>query len=335
MIIAVDAMGGDGGPSVVLPGCSLFLKSQTSPQDLRFQFYGDESQIEKILNTDDVLSSVSSVHHSDRIITSDTAPASAIRHGRQSQLAMALQAVGDGKAHATVSAGNTGAYMALAKTIFQTLNDLDRPALPGWIPTPRGETLLLDVGANIVCSSHRLAQFALMGEVLVQQQYNVERPSIGVLNVGTEEIKGNSLTQEVLQTLRQIENINVYGFVEGDDITAGTTDVVVTDGFTGNVAIKAMEGTARLMSHFMRETFTRTVWRKVVGCLATPALREMRRRSDPRLYNGSVFLGLKHVAVKSHGGTDAVGFANALGVATRAFEHDLIARMEERLKLVS
>lgn len=333
MIIAVDAMGGDGGPSMVLPGCSLFLASNPASHDLRFQFYGDAAEIEALLKQDPALEAVSTIHHSDRIITSETAPASAIRHGRQSQLAMALQAVVEGNAHATVSAGNTGAYMALAKTIFGTLNDLDRPALPGWIPTPRGETLLLDVGANIVCSAHRLTQFALMGEILVQQQYNVPHPSIGVLNVGSEDIKGNSLTQEVLQNLRQIEGVNVHGFVEGDDITAGTTDVVVTDGFTGNVAIKAMEGTARLMSHFMRQSFTRTMWRKVLGRLSTPALREMRKRSDPRLYNGSVFLGLKHVAVKSHGGTDAVGFSSALRVATRAFEHDLIARMEERLRL--
>lgn len=333
MIIAVDAMGGDGGPSVVLHGCSLFLKTHPS-RDLRFHFYGDAAQVETMLRQDDALAGVSVVHHSDRIITSDTPPASAIRHGRQSQLAMALQSVVDGKAHAVVSAGNTGAYMALAKTIFQTLNDLDRPALPGWIPTPRGETLLLDVGANIVCSAHRLVQFAMMGEVLVREQFGVANPLIGVLNVGSEDIKGNSLTQEVLQTLRQIEGANIHGFVEGDDITAGTTDVVVTDGFTGNVAIKAMEGTARLMSHFLRESFTRTAWHKLMGLLATPSLKEMKKRSDPRLYNGSVFLGLKHVAVKSHGGADAVGFANALGVASRAFEHNLITKMEERLSLV-
>lgn len=333
MIIAVDAMGGDGGPNMVLSGCALFQKNHPS-NGFHFIFYGDGSEIEAILRSHSTLKSVSSVQHSDRIIKNDTPPASAIRHGRQSQLAMALQAVVDGQAHATVSAGNTGAYMALAKTILQTLNDLDRPALPGWIPTPRGKTLLLDVGANIVCSAHRLAQFAMMGEVLVHEQCGVETPSIGVLNVGSEDIKGNALTQEVLQILRQIDGANIHGFVEGDDITAGTTDVVVTDGFTGNVAIKAMEGTARLMSHFMRQSFTSTPWRKLVGYLATPSLREMRKHSDPRLYNGSVFLGLKHVAVKSHGGTDAVGFANALGVATKAFEHNLISKMEERLSLI-
>lgn len=334
MIIAVDAMGGDGGPSVVLSGCSLFLYSHASMKDLRFQFYGDAPAIDAVLKDYPKLAKVSTVHHSDRIITSETAPASAIRHGRQSQLAMALQAVVDGSAHATVSAGNTGAYMALAKTIFQTLNDLDRPALPGWIPTPKGETLLLDVGANVVCSAKRIAQFALMGEVLVQQQFGVEKPSIGVLNVGSEDIKGHTLVQEVLQILRDIPDANVHGFVEGNDITAGKTHVVVTDGFTGNVAIKAMEGTAQLLTHFLKSSFTSSLWRKLVGCLAMPALKEMRRRSDPRLYNGAVFLGLKHVAVKSHGGTDAVGFANALGVAVRALEHDLVAHMEERLKLV-
>lgn len=334
MIIAVDAMGGDGGAHVVLSGCSLFLSSHKS-QDLRFQFYGHAPEIENLLKEYRDLASVSTVRHSDRIITSETAPASAIRHGRQSQLAMALQAVVDGHAHATVSAGNTGAYMALAKTIFRTLGDLDRPALPAWIPTPRGESLLLDVGANIVCTAKRVAQFALMGEMLVQQQLGIAKPSIGVLNVGSEDMKGSALVQEVLQILRGIPDANIYGFVEGNDITAGTTDVVVTDGFTGNVAIKAMEGTAHLLTHLLKASFTRSLWRKVVGYLAMPALKDMRRRSDPRLYNGAVFLGLRHVAVKSHGGTDAVGFANALGVAVGAQEHDLVGHMEERLKFVT
>lgn len=337
MIIAVDAMGGDAGPEMVLSGASLFAdrnKNNQEYKNLQFHFYGDAPKIQSLLQGHPSINQISSVFHSDRIITSDTAPASAVRYGRQSQLAMALQSVVEGKANAVLSAGNTGAYMALAKVIFQPLEDLDRPALPAWIPTPKGQSLLLDVGANVTCTARRLAQFAVMGKVLVESQKGVRNPSIGILNIGSEDIKGSSVVQETLQILREIPGLNVHGFVEGHDITRGTTDVVVTDGFTGNVAIKAMEGTALLLKYFMKDAFTKGLPRKILGLFAKPAFKDIQQNSDPRLYNGATFLGLKHVAVKSHGGTDAIGFANAIGATAQALEHHLIENMTESLKTV-
>jgi phosphate acyltransferase len=229
---------------------------------------------------------------------------------------LAINAVRDGEAAGVVSAGNTGALMAMAKLTLRTLPGIDRPAIAAIFPTIRGESVMLDLGANVECDAENLVQFAIMGEVFARTVLGTVNPSFGLLNVGSEEMKGHAEIQQAAAYLRQMgESFNFHGFVEGDDIAAGTTDVVVSDGFTGNIALKTTEGTARLIKGFLGDAFRSSLSARLGFILARRGLRKMRDRIDPRRYNGAVFLGLTGIVVKSHGGTDAFGFANAIGVA--------------------
>ena len=231
-------------------------------------------------------------------------------------MGMAIDAVASGKADAVVSAGNTGALMAMAMIQWKNLPGIDRPAIASFFPTLRGETVMLDLGANISCSARNLVQFAVMGEVYSRTILGIEDPTLGLLNVGTEDTKGNLELQKAADIIRGIDFSGEFvGFVEGDDIPAGAVDVVVTDGFTGNIALKTAEGTAKLINGFVREAFRNSLWAKLGYVFAKHSLDKLRNRSDPRRYNGAMFLGLNGICVKSHGGTDALGFATAIGVA--------------------
>ena len=239
----------------------------------------------------------------------------AIRTLPKSSMRLAIEAVAKGEAAAVVSAGNTGAYMALSKVLLKTFEGIDRPALATTIPTVKDPALVMDFGANVECTPNNLVQFAIMGHVFGTRLLKKEKPSIGLLNVGSEDVKGHTTIQDAADLLRNLKHINFYGFVEGDDITAGTTDIVVTDGFTGNVALKTMEGTALLIKHMLEDSLAAS-WRGKLGyLLARPSFLQLKKRMDPRHYNGALFLGLKGIAVKSHGGMDEVGFANAIRVA--------------------
>jgi glycerol-3-phosphate acyltransferase PlsX len=333
--LAIDAMGGDLGVSMVIPGTELAL-TKTQVKGLRFLLYGDAPAIEKALEDAPLLRACSEVIHTDVIVTNYTKPAVAVRSGRKSNLGMAIDAVREGRAHAVVSAGNTGAYMALSKVLLKTLDGINRPAIPAVMPTTNrhGRTIVLDLGANIECSSLNLVQFALMGEAFAAKVFNIDRPTVGLLNVGSEELKGHAGVQEAFQLLRGIPNLNFHGFVEGDDIMAGTTDVVVTDGFSGNIALKAIEGTTRFVRHLLHDCMSSS-WRGKLGYLiAKPAFDRVKQVSDARYYNGAVFLGLRHIAVKSHGGTDAIGFANAVGVAINMVKSNFIESVQARLTLL-
>ena len=328
--LALDAMGGDASTSMVVAGANFFLSSHTNLEIL-FTFYGDLPTVQSALNSYPELLERARIVHSDHIITNETKPASAVRQGRHSNLGMAIASVAHGENDAVISAGNTGAYMALSKIILKTLPGVDRPAIPGLLPSITGATLMLDLGANTECSPDQLVQFALMGQALAEHLLHKDMPTVGLLNIGSEDSKGNATVQETAQRLKQTDNVNFYGFVEGDDIAKGTTDVVVTDGFTGNIALKTLEGTARLMRHFVEQSM-RASWRGKLGYLiAKNAFDDIKRKSDPRLYNGAVFLGLEHLAVKSHGGTDFIGFANALRVATEMVQANLIDCVRQRL----
>jgi glycerol-3-phosphate acyltransferase PlsX len=328
--IALDAMGGDQSAPMVVSGAARFL-AQT-PKPIHFSFFGDASIIEKELDQFPALKAVCTVTHSPSIVTNETKPIDAIRMGKRSNMGMAIQSVAQGENQAVVSAGNTGAYMALSKIILRTLPDIDRPAIPAIMPTINGKTLMLDLGANVECTARQLLQFALMGEALAHIQLGIDSPTIGVLNIGSEALKGNDIVQEAAALISEVPTLNFKGFVEGDDIGLGKTDVVVTDGFTGNVALKSIEGTARLIKHFMTESFSQNLFTKLAYLIALPAIRALKRKADPRLYNGAVFLGLQHIAIKSHGGTDALGFANAIGVAVSMIEEDLISQLRKRLE---
>ncbi len=318
IVIAVDAMGGDNAPRMVVQGLNRYLARSSGVRFILFGRADDlASQVRKYRRLrDDV-----DIRHTDVVVSPSDRPSVALRSGRQSSMRHALDAVSAGEAQGALSAGNTGALMAMAKFVLRTLPGIDRPAIASVFPTQRGRTVVLDLGANIECSSENLVQFAVMGEVYARNVLGIAQPTVGLLNVGAEELKGHDALREAATVLRaNAKAFDFHGFVEGNDIGRGVVDVIVTDGFTGNVALKTMEGTARLYTHLVREC-VKASWLARIGMVfAQPALRKLRRRVDPRYYNGAMLLGLNGVCVKSHGGTDGVGFASAVKVTV-----DLVA----------
>ena len=314
LIIALDAMGGDNAPWMVVKGADLARKHHP---DIGFLMVGDEAAIAPLLKRRPRLSQVTQLQHAPDVIGNDVKPTAALRTGRKSSMRLAIDAVEAGKAHCVVSAGNTGALMAIAKMVLKTLPGIGRPAIASFFPTLRGESVMLDLGANLDVRSEHLVQFAIMGSLFGKAVLGLVHPTIGVLNVGSEELKGNEVLRDAAARLRALDHLpgTFQGFVEGDDIPAGTVDVVVTDGFTGNVALKTAEGTARLYAEWLRRTFRSSILARLGYLLARSAFQKLRRRTDPRQYNGAMFLGLEGICVKSHGGTDPRGFANAIDVA--------------------
>ena len=325
--IALDAMGGDLAPGMVIKGAN--IARQRFPQG-RFLLFGNEGRIKPLMKKVPHLAKVSSIHHTEIAVKSEDKPAAAVRGARGSSMHLACEAVQSGAAAGVVSAGNTGALLAIAKLMLRTLPGIHRPAIAGFFPTLRGETVMLDLGANVECDADNLVQFAIMGNVFARTVLGVLHPTVGILNVGSEELKGHEAVREASAMLRNTAMPGQFhGFVEGDDIAKGTVDVVVTDGFTGNIALKTIEGTAKLYTGFLRESFRTSIMARVGYLLARPAINSLRTRVDPRRYNGAIFLGLNGIAVKSHGGTDAVGFANAIGVAIDMVVHGAIEKITE------
>ena len=314
-------MGGDNAPDMVVEGVNMALRQES---DLSFLLYGDETKLIPLLDRYPAVRAVSEVRHTDDVVTNEEKPGQALRGRRQSSMRLAINAVGDGEAAGVISAGNTGALMAMAKFVLKTLPGIDRPAIATYFPTQRGESVMLDLGANVDCDADNLVQFAVMGEVFARNVLNLEQPSVGILNVGAEDLKGNDAVKKAAQWLQSSDlPIKFHGFVEGDDIGAGTVDVIVTDGFTGNIALKTAEGTAKLFGAFLKEALLSSLVSKMGAVLARPALERFKTRVDPRRYNGAMFLGLNGICVKSHGGTDALGFANAIGVAVEMIRDGL------------
>ncbi|MBK1841395.1 phosphate acyltransferase PlsX [Azospirillum sp. YIM B02556] len=329
LTIALDAMGGDLGPDMVIAGADI---ARERHPDVRFLLYGDQQRIEPLLSQRPALKAVAEIRHTADFVAGDAKPAVALRAGRQSSMRLAIDAVAAGEAACVVSAGNTGALMAMAKFVLKTLPGIDRPAMASFFPTQRGESVMLDLGANAECQPENLVQFAVMGAVFARAILGLPEPSIGVLNIGSEDMKGNEVVRAAATSLRDMPLPGrFHGFVEGTDIGLGTVDVIVTDGFTGNVALKTAEGTAKLFSEFLRRTFATSFLARIGYLLARGAFKRFRERIDPRRYNGAMFLGLRGVCVKSHGGTDAVGFANAVAVAINLATHGFNERIKEEM----
>lgn len=315
LTIAIDAMGGDDAPQMVIEGIDRALQRL---QNVRFLLFGQSRQVASLVDRFRRLHKFVEIREATEVIAGSEKPSIALRNGRDSSMRRAIDAVAEDEADGIVSAGNTGALMAIAKFVFKTLPGIDRPAIASVFPSIRGRTVLLDLGANVTCSADNLVQFAVMGEVFARKVLKLQNPSVGILNVGEEDLKGNEAVKKAAAILQQSKlAIRFHGFVEGDDIAIGTVDVIVTDGFTGNIALKTAEGTARLYTHLLRRALISSPLARLGGLLAGPALRAMRAKVDPRLYDGAMFLGLNGVCVKSHGGTDALGFANAIGVAVQ------------------
>ena len=331
--LSLDAMGGDHAPQIVVKGAGL---ARVRYPHARFLMFGDESRITPLVAEDKALAAVTTIRHTADAVTGDAKPSQVLRSGRETSMWKAIEAVKLGEAAGVVSAGNTGALMAMAKFIMRALPGIDRPAICSLFPTKVGETAMLDLGANAQCDARNLVEFAVMGECFSRAMLGLARPSVGLLNIGSEEAKGTEVLREAAQVLRSAHlDLEFKGFVEGDDITAGTVDVVVTDGFTGNVALKTAEGTAKLYSEFLRNAIRSSVLAQIGMIFAKPVLSQVMARTDPRRYNGALFVGLNGVVVKSHGGTDALGFANAIGVAVDMAARDLNRRIGEELSHIA
>ena len=311
--LSLDAMGGDYAPQSVIEGAALALKRLPH---LRFLLFGDAQKLSALLENHPKLRDAAEIRHTDNAIAMDEKASVALRKGRDSSMRLAINAVKEGEAQGVISAGNTGALMAMAKFVLKTVPGIDRPAIAGILPTACGESVMLDMGANVDCNANHLMQFAVMGEVFYRSLYNVSEPSVGLLNIGIEEVKGNEEVKNAAQTLRDSSlPIKFHGFIEGDDIAFGVVDVIVTDGFTGNVALKVIEGTSKFISQSLRDTFRSSLPAMMGYALSRPALNMLRRKMDPRRYNGALLLGLNGIAVKSHGSADALGFSTAISTA--------------------
>ncbi len=324
--IALDASGGDFGPGVVVPAALDVLHKH---RDVNLILVGDETAIRRELGgrNDTRLQ----VRHATQQVEMNESPAQALRKKKDSSMRVVIDMVKSGDAHACVSAGNTGALMATARYVLKTLPGIDRPAIITRIPAIDGHTHMLDLGANVDCTAEHLYQFAVMGSELVAVVTGDPRPRVGLLNIGEEDIKGNEKVKEAGQLL-EASDLNYIGYVEGDDIYTDAVDVVITDGFVGNVSLKTSEGVAKMIIHYIREGFQRNVLTRLIGLMARPVLRRFRDLIDPRNYNGASLVGLQGIVIKSHGGADVLAFANAVEIAIVEVAKDLPKRIHKRLE---
>lgn len=330
--LAVDCMGGDHGPSVIVPAVLEFLCRDRNCSAI---LVGREEMLRPFLiQADSALSARFSLHHASEVVGMDEPVASALRNKKDSSMRVVANLVKDGRADAAISAGNTGALMAISRFVLKTLPGIDRPAIASTLPNMKGHTYMLDLGANVDCQPEHLLQFGIMGAMLAAALEHYERPSVGLLNIGEEDIKGNEVVKRAGELLKN-SGLNFLGNVEGDDIYKGTADVVVCDGFVGNVALKASEGLARMVGTFLRQEFSRNPLTRLAGVIALPVLKAFKSRLDPGRYNGASLLGLRGVVVKSHGSADIFAFRHALERAAEAARQRLPEKIAARMAAVS
>ncbi len=332
LTVSLDAMGGDFGVAVVAKAAVDYLEEH---QDISLILVGNQQEITAELNRLNTKPYERlKIHHASQKVDMDEPPSQALRNKKDSSMRVAINLVKAGVADAAISAGNTGALMATARFVLKTLPGIDRPAITSTMPSMHGKTYMLDLGANVGCSSQHLLQFAVMGSVLANAVDEIKFPKVGLLNVGEEEIKGNEQVKEAHEVLRQ-SGLNYIGYVEGDDIFCGEVEVVVCDGFVGNFSLKTSEGVAKIVAHYAREEFSRNILTKLCGLFALPVLKAFKKRIDPRRYNGASLLGLRGVVVKSHGGADAYSFQHAIEIAhveaSQQVPKKIASRIEEFL----
>ncbi len=324
-------MGGDNAPEIVVEGAA---QSVNRDPNLKFSFFGNEEKILPLVNSFQILKN-SNVIHTSEIIDANEKPSVALRKGKNSSMGMAIQLVKSGKADALVSAGNTGALMAMSKLILRPMEGITRPAIAAYFPTIAGESCMLDLGANIECDSNNLVQFAFMGQAFANIVMGIKDPTISLLNIGEEEQKGLDYIKEASKKLMSLKKqINYRGFIEGDKIAQGLSDVIIADGFSGNVSLKTAEGTAMLVTSYLKKALSSSLSSKIGYFFAKNAINNFRLQMDPRKYNGAVFLGLNGIAVKSHGGTDAFGFANAIAVAADMVRYNFISDLKNKISKI-
>ena len=330
--ISVDLMGGDHGPKVIIPGAALALKRHPS---IRFQLYGLEDDCLAILDQHPALKAASEFYNCEMAIQMDAKPSQALRKGRKrSTMWQAIEAVKSGKADVCISAGNTGALMAMSKFCLRTMPNIERPAIAAIWPTLRGESIVLDVGATLDADAQQLLDFALMGAAMARVLFGIDKPTVGLLNIGVEEIKGQEEVKEAGLMLKDLDltGLHYAGFVEGDDLGKGTVDVVVTEGFAGNIALKTAEGTARQIGEYLRAAMSTTIMAKIGYLFARKAFARLRQKMDPSRVNGGIFLGLNGVVIKSHGGASENGFAAAVEMGFDMSRNGLREKIESDLE---
>ena len=327
--LAVDAMGGDHGPSVTIPAS---INALSKYDQLHIILVGDKELIQTELQKNKYTNTRLSIQHASEVVEMDESPQSALKNKKDSSMRVAINLIKEEKAQACVSAGNTGALMATARYVLKMLPGIDRPAIASSLPSQKGTTYMLDLGANTDCTAENLLQFAVMGAMLVSSVTGNPKPSIGLLNIGSEDIKGNGIVKQAGELLRR-SHLNFYGNVEGNDIFKGTTDVVVCDGFVGNVALKSAEGIAQLMGRFLTQEFKRNWITKSMAFVSLLVLNRFKKRLDPRRYNGASFLGLKGIVIKSHGGADSYSFFYAIRTAIEESKNNVLENIQKQLEL--
>ena len=321
-------MGGENAPDCVVYGAAAALKRHPK---LRFQFYGDNTRIRPLLEHQPRLKACSDVIHTDDMVAADAKPSVALRQGTKTSMRLAINAVKEGRADAVVSSGNTGALMAISKVVLRTLPHINRPALISTLPTLKRNCVMLDMGATVEADARNLCQFAVMGDAFARALLGINSPSIALLNVGEEEIKGNDTLKTAYHALKEVHNLNFQGFCEGTDIGRGNVDVVVTDGFTGNITLKTIEGTAHFVATSLKRALKSSVFGMIGYAISNKALIPFKRKMDPRSHNGAVFIGLNGITVKSHGNADTFAFANAVDLAYELINNDVNGKITEEL----
>lgn len=331
LTLSIDAMGGDFGPQVTIPASLTCLRKNPS---LKLIMVGDEAVLNGMLSDAMIeFKDRISIQHASQVVEMDESPQKALKNKKDSSMRVAINLVRDGLADACVSAGNTGALMATARFVLKTIPGIDRPAIISTLPSIFGQTHMLDLGGNVDSSAEQLYQFAVMGEEVVKAVENIERPRVGLLNIGEEDVKGN---EQVKAAAKLLENssLNYIGYVEGNSINAGSVkvDLIVADGFVGNVALKSIEGAAKMISTKLKDTFSKNIFTKLAGLIAYPVLKAFKDSIDPRLYNGASFVGLRGLVIKSHGGADALAFETAIHLAEVEVEHGVIRKISDKLE---
>jgi len=331
-MISLDAMGGDHGPEVVVPAALQVLEHH---EDAAVIFVGREEAIKPLLDNPNAEKCADrwSIHHAEEIVAMDESPSQALRTKKDSSMRVAINLVKEGRAQACVSAGNTGALMATARFVLKTLPGIDRPAIITRFPTVDGGVVrLLDIGANVDCNAEHLYQFAVMGTVLARAVEGIDNPTVGLLNIGEEEIKGNELVKGAAELLQQSDVVNYIGYVEGDDIFKGTSDVVVCDGFVGNVVLKSCEGLLKFIGTIMKAAFKKDIYSQLAAIPATPVLKRLKKTIDPRQHNGATFIGLDGIVIKSHGGADELAYTSAIEEAFLEVEKNIPQQIRQRVE---
>ena len=327
--IAVDAMGGDGSPKKIIDGIILNNKSN---KNIFYKIFGDENQILNLIKNK-IDNKFYEIIHTDKVIKSTDSPLEGAKRGKETSMWLAIQSVKEKKADIVISAGNTGALLVVSKLNLKMIENIDKPALSALWPNKKGMSVVLDLGANIECSAKNLMDFSIMGASLYTSLYPDDKPNVALLNIGSEELKGNEIIKETFQLLNEknSNNYNFAGYIEGNHLMDGDVNVIVSDGFTGNIALKTAEGTANFITSELKKTMTGNILGKVSSLLNISNLKKFKKRLDPRLYNGAIFIGLDSPVVKSHGGTDYVGFSNSIDVCHRIVKGNLIEKIKHNI----